>query len=80
VGYVLQLMEKAGGGLIDVAQEAETNFNTEMQNRLAKLAWAKVEDSWYKDGERVTNNWPGSSLEFKRRLKTPAWNDFKVTS
>lgn len=78
VGYALKLMGKAGDGSITVKPDAETSFNTEIQTRLATLAWAKIEASWYKDGDRVTNNWPGSSLEFKRRLKTPIWDDFEV--
>ena len=79
VGYVLRLMDEAGEGQVDVAPQAEVEFNEEMQSRLAKLAWSKVDASWYKDGERVTNNWPGSSREFKRRLKTPIWKYFEVT-
>ena len=42
-----------------------------MQSRLEKLAWSKVEASWYKVGDKVPNNWPGSALEYKRRYKTP---------
>ncbi len=79
IGYILQLIKRAGGGTIEVKQGAEVAFNDEMQDRLSKLAWAKVEASWYKDGERLTNNWPGSSREFKARLKTPIWDDLEVS-
>lgn len=79
IGYILQLIKRADRGTITVKEEAEITFNTEMQDRLSKLAWAKVEASWYKDGERLTNNWPGSSREFKARLKTPIWDDFEVS-
>ena len=80
VGYIVQLIQKAGSGAIAVDQETELEFSAEMQERLSKLAWAKVEASWYKDGEKMPNNWPGSSVEFKRRLKTPIWNHFKITA
>ena len=78
VGYIVQLIQKAGDGAICVAQETEQKFSDEMQERLSKLAWAKVEASWYKDGEKIPNNWPGSSIEFKRRLKTPIWDHFEI--
>ena len=80
VGYIVQLIQKAGAGAIAVDQETELEFSAEMQERLSKLAWAKVEASWYKDGEKIPNNWPGSSVEFKRRLKTPIWDHFKITA
>ena len=67
--YVAQLVGLAGEGALDVAPEVEAEFNAEVQDRLQKLAFSKVEASWYKDGERVTNNWMGGSLEYRRRLK-----------
>lgn len=79
VGYTLQLIKRAGNGQMDVKAEVETRYNQIVQKRLSKLAWAKVEDSWYKDGERVTNNWPGSSWEFKRKIARPDWSAFEVS-
>ena len=77
--YVLQLMSFAqANGPIAAKAEAEAAFNEEMQTRLADLAWNKVDNSWYKDGTRLTNNWPGSSLEYKRRTKTPILADFET--
>ena len=66
--YVIQLMQHAqAAGPMAVKADVESAFNDEMQIRLADLAWNKVETSWYKDGARLTNNWPGSSIEYKRR-------------
>jgi len=79
VGYVLQLMKRAGKDTIDVKSDTEAEYNKTLQKRLSKLAWAKVEKSWYKDGERLTNNWPGSSWEFKRKMARPDWSAFKVS-
>jgi cation diffusion facilitator CzcD-associated flavoprotein CzcO len=79
VGYVLQLMERAGKK-ISVRPEAEAEFVEEMQSRLKTLAWSKVEASWYKVGDKVPNNWPGSALEYKRRNKTPIWNHYEISS
>jgi len=77
VGYVLQLMDKAVK-TIAVKEEAEAEFSEEMQSRLKKLAWSKVDASWYKVGDKVPNNWPGSALEYKRRNKTPIWDHFEI--
>ena len=75
--YILQLMEAAGEGALAVEPEVETAFNEEVQRRLADLAFSKVEASWYKDGDRVTNNWMGSSREFRRRLAKPDLSHFR---
>ena len=79
VGYILQLMEKAAKQ-IAVKKSAENEFSTEMQRRLKTLAWSKVDVSWYKVGNKVPNNWPGSALEYKRRHKTPIWDDYEINS
>ena len=78
VQHILKLMDKTGEGIIEVKTKPEQAFNSEAQERLSKLAWAKIDASWYKDGDRVTNNWPGSSLEFKRRLENPFFEDFNI--
>lgn len=77
IGYVVKLIERTEG-VITVKPEAEAAFSQEMQDRLKTLAWSKVEASWYKVGEKVPNNWPGSALEFKRRFKTPIWQHYEL--
>jgi len=77
--HILKLMDKAGKRAVEVKSAAEAEFNKEAQERLSHLAWAKIEASWYKDGDRVTNNWPGSSTEFKRRLENPVFDHFNFT-
>ena len=78
IGYVMQLIARTKA-VISVKSEAEQAFGDEMQRRLKDLAWSKVEASWYKVGDKVPNNWPGSALEFKRRFKTPIWDDYEIT-
>ena len=75
--YILQLMEAAGEGALAVAPDVEDAFNEEVQGRLRDLAFSKVEASWYKDGDRVTNNWMGSSREFRKRLAKPDLSHFE---
>lgn len=74
--HILQLIEKTGSGTVKVDAKAETAYNEEAQEKLSKLAWAKIDASWYKDGARVTNNWHGGSTEFKRRLENPIFEHF----
>ncbi len=79
VNYILKLMAIADPDkTIEVIESEEAAFNVEMQARLADLAWSKIEASWYKDGDRVTNNWPGSSREYKRRMKMPIVSHYRV--
>lgn len=79
VTHILKLMEKANNGVIEAKAGPEEEFNTDTQARLRHLNWDKVEVSWYKDGNRITNNWPGGYGEFKRRMENPVWDDFSVT-
>lgn len=74
---VRRLMSKADGQIVTVKPDAEAQYNDEIQRRLRETAWDKIDASWYKDGEKVTNNWPGSSREFKRRLTHPNFDHFK---
>ncbi len=77
-GYIRQLLERAGSGSVEVRADAETAFNGEIQRRLQDMVWNQVDASWYKSGGRITNNWPGSSIEYRRRLRHPNWRDFRV--
>ena len=74
--YILQLIQGSKEGMIDIKPDAEAEFVEEMQQRLSNLAWAKVENSWYKDGEKIPNNWPGSMKEFGKRLAKPNFDHF----
>jgi len=78
--YIRQLITGAKGRVVEVRKEIEEAFDDEMQSRLAELAWSKVEASWYKDGDKVPNNWPGSAAEFQKRLAAPDWNKFTTST
>jgi hypothetical protein len=63
---------------IDVRADVEESYNGEVQTRLATMAWNEVEASWYKDGGRITNNWPGSTLEYLRRCRHVEWTHYRL--
>lgn len=64
---------------IDVKDEVEQQYNEEMQQRLSEMAWNAIEASWYKDGDKITNNWPGSTYEYIRRTRQVQWDDYKIS-
>lgn len=66
---ILALINHAAGGMIEVLDETENEFNAEMQARLSDMTWAKIDGSWYQDRGRITNNWPGPSREYTRRAR-----------
>ncbi len=71
--YVIQAMshlEKKALKSCEVKQAVERRFNEELQSRLERMAFSKIEQSWYKDGNKVTNNWAGGTREYTKRLKT----------
>ncbi|PHR19869.1 MAG: 4-hydroxyacetophenone monooxygenase [Sphingopyxis sp.] len=69
IRYIIQLIQLSGSGAIEVRKDVAEQFDKEMQARLSQTAWDRVAASWYKDGDRITNNWPGSSWEYYRRTR-----------
>ena len=72
VAYIIKAIretEEHDADAIVVKADVEAAYDREMQARLNKMVWAEVEDSWYKEGDRVTNNWPGSVGEYRRLMR-----------
>jgi cation diffusion facilitator CzcD-associated flavoprotein CzcO len=72
VDYILQTMrhiDETATQACEVKPDVEDRYNRELQSRLSKMAFSKVEQSWYKDGDKVTNNWAGGTREYVKRLK-----------
>ena len=73
VAYVLQAMQslaRSGSACLEVREDVEAGYNGAIQRRLQATSWSQVEDSWYKSGRLITNNWPGSVGEYRRRLRS----------
>ncbi len=68
--YIVQAIEMSSNTAMQVKEDVEQKFNAELQTRLAATAFGAVADSWYLDNGKITNNWAGGTLEYKRRLKT----------
>ncbi len=72
VNYIIQALDQLDQldkQSCDVKQDVERNYNNEIQRRLSDMAFSKIEQSWYKDGNKVTNNWAGGTREYVKRLK-----------
>ena len=80
--YIVQALTAAERGnacAVEVREEVEARYNTEIQTRLQDMVWNSVADSWYKSGGRITNNWPGSVGEYRRLTRVFHPADFRVT-
>jgi cation diffusion facilitator CzcD-associated flavoprotein CzcO len=82
ISYVMACLEKLRRGEIralDVKQPVQERFNAAIQRRLQKSVWAKGCASWYLTAAgKNTTNWPGYSLGFRLRTRTPRWDDYAV--
>ena len=64
---------------LEVKREVHDTFVREMDERLAGSVWVGC-SNWYVTAEgRVTNNWPGSQAEYRRRTRTVALSDYSTT-
>src|SRR5262249_4974833 len=62
IRQAVQLLAARPGHVLEVRHEAEAQFNTAVQQRLARTPWNFC-SSWYRTGSgRITNNWPGRQL------------------
>jgi hypothetical protein len=68
----VQHMRRTGTATLEVRRDVQASFNDEMQRRLDKTVWSVGGcKSWYLDPRngRNTTLWPGSTLEYRRRLR-----------
>ena len=84
VRYVLRclaMLRTAGGTLLDVRPEAQRAFNDSIQDRLRDTVWGTGCDSWYLDAAGKNRTiWPGFTVSYWWRTRTPRAADFEVTA
>ena len=80
--YAVQAVEHIASGRaerLEVRRDVHEPFVREMNERLADSVWLGC-SNWYVTAEgSVTNNWPGSQTEYKRRTRTLALSDYGAT-
>jgi cation diffusion facilitator CzcD-associated flavoprotein CzcO len=82
VGYILDAlgkMQARGLRRIDVRSEVLDAYNRDLQQDLARSVWATTGASWYKlaDGT-ITNNWPHSTIRYRRLLRAANLEDYET--
>lgn len=72
----VRLLRSGAAERLEVKREVHDAFRAEMSARLADSVWVGC-SSWYvNEHGRVTNNWPGSQTEYKRRTREVALSDY----
>jgi len=74
VGYIIDAirqMDARSVRRLDVKRAVMDEYNRWLQQDLAKSVWAADKQSWYKlaDGT-ITNNWPHSTIRYRKLLRT----------
>ena len=75
---VRALAEGRAEGL-EVRREVHEAFVAEMTERLAGSVWVGCSNWYVNEDGRVTNNWPGSHAEYKRRTRRLDLTDYVTT-
>ena len=79
--YIAQCIEhttERGYHRIEVKEDVMFGYDDEIQERLKRTAWALIDESWYKSGDRIPNNWPGRTTEYARRTRRVNFRDFNI--
>ena len=83
MAYIADAVEmlRRRGGLLSVRSEVQRAFDSEMQSRLSTSVWQTGCNNWYVDEHgRNTNNWPGFTLEYRRRTRRLDPADYELQS
>jgi len=73
VGYIIDAIRQLAARharRLDVKREVMDEYNRWLQRDLARSVWAADKQSWYKlaDGT-ITNNWPHSTIRYRKLLR-----------
>lgn len=72
-------MVEANLTTLEVREEAHRRYNEELQQALGKMVWSTGCGSWYaSEGGKITANWSGSTLAYRRLMKAVEFGDFVV--
>ena len=78
-GWIAQVARRLQDGRahrVAVRRDVWQAYDDEMQDRLGHGIWSGC-DSWYRDGRRITTNWPGLVAEYRRRTATVDWSELE---
>ena len=69
VRQAVALLRRQGGGSVEVRAEVESRYDARFRAASARTVWEAGCSSWYTVDGRNINNWPGSTLAFRRRTR-----------
>jgi cation diffusion facilitator CzcD-associated flavoprotein CzcO len=75
-GWIAQVVRRVADGgarTVEVRPEVARAYDREMQDRLGDSVWSAC-DNWYRDGGKITTNWPGLVGEYRDRLAHVDWS------
>ena len=78
--YIVQCLERVVANdlaALEISAEACRAWNDQVQRELGRMVWSTGCGSWYESAGRVTANWWGSTLEYRRRMRTPEFADYR---
>jgi len=81
-GWIAQVARRVQDGRahrVAVRRDVWEAYDAEMQARLGSGIWSGC-DSWYRDGRRITTNWPGLVAEYRDRTAHVDWSDLEELS
>jgi len=82
IAYVADAVRhlRRGTATLEVRAQVQRSFNSWLQGRLSGTVFASGCTSWYltRDGLN-TQNWPGTTLDFRRRTRKVRLADFETT-
>jgi len=80
--YIVQCLERMVDrnlATLEVDEAATRDYNQWIQAQLGKMVWSTGCGSWYTTGGRITANWSGSTLEYRREMRQVAFSDYVET-
>lgn len=83
IAYIVRAAQALANGIraLDVREDVLDRFDERTQQRLSTTVWNTGGcDSWYLDGRRNTNNWPGYMIEYRLRTRHFQLTDFVTDS
>jgi cation diffusion facilitator CzcD-associated flavoprotein CzcO len=78
-GWIAQVVRRIADGpfpALEVRPDVAEAWDREMQARLAGSVWTQC-DNWYREGSRITTNWPGKVAEYQSRLARVDWSSLQ---
>jgi cation diffusion facilitator CzcD-associated flavoprotein CzcO len=75
----LAKLEARGGASLDLRRDVMDAADERLQQRMAATTWSQTGKSWYKNADgRITNNWPGSTVEYWWKTRRADLGEFRV--